>query len=32
LDSDIKEELFSLETELREEISPSVKKNDGSSP
>jgi len=30
LDSDIKGELLSLETELREEISPSVKKKDDS--
>jgi hypothetical protein len=32
LDSDIKGELLSLETELREEISPSVKKKDDSAP
>jgi sec-independent protein translocase protein TatB len=32
LDSDIKGELLSLETELREEISPSVKKQDDSAP
>ena len=32
LDSDIKGDLLSLETELREEISPSVKKKDDSAP
>jgi sec-independent protein translocase protein TatB len=32
LDSDIKGELLSLETELREEISPNVKKKDDSVP